>query len=709
MRFAALLEFLTKIMAKLPGSNADRQPELRPIDPDSAVLHDRLHPAPTELLCEVDITSDTPLPPLPERDQRATEPAGMAAQPHAAARLDAKNLAAGTEPVSFWLEGDVLLCACPDCGAPMTVRLWLLVADCWRCGISIELTAQQRREVERLLQRGAVRTDPSDVRASETASVPAARPHRPPPANAGLPTSAPPAPPAQPPPKHRPTARLPGAAATARPAAADPHSSGQLPARSAGSLFQDMPAWLVSLLFHVILLILLGLLTYEDKPELPFITLSTRVSRVVREGGDTTHIEPTDVSVFDLGVPQGVNMDDPAERRALVRADQDARRLRLVDPTNPHLPDLARAKQLLSSSDVIHHPLLARDPRLRIEVVKREGGTTLTEAAVARGLLWLARHQSKDGSWSVDRFEQVASCRCGGQGSLRSDVTGTSLALLPFLGAGQTHLTGIYKDVVAAGLRWLVQHQGKDGDLRGSQAQYPGMYTQGQAAIVLCEAFLMTGDESLRAPAQNAIDFIVQAQYPDGGWRYYPKSRGGRMQGDTSVFGWQLMALQSAYAANLRVPEETLENADHFLDSVQRDQGALYAYMRGEDATPPMTAEGLLCRIYLGWKHDNPALDEGVSWMLDQHPPAADKPNIYYWYYGTQTMHHYGGDAWEQWNLKMRDVLINIQEKRGHQAGSWAPRGPLSSQGGRIYVTSLSICCLEVYYRHLPLFRQLNL
>ena len=81
----------------------------------------------------------------------------------------------------------------------------------------------------------------------------------------------------------------------------------------------------------------------------------------------------------------------------------------------------------------------------------------------------------------------------------------------------------------------------------------------------------MTGDEALRQPAQKAIDFIVAAQYPDGGWRYEPNQelRGREQRGDTSVVGWQLMAMQSARAAKLKVPVETFELSSHFLDSVQ--------------------------------------------------------------------------------------------------------------------------------------------
>jgi hypothetical protein len=73
-------------------------------------------------------------------------------------------------------------------------------------------------------------------------------------------------------------------------------------------------------------------------------------------------------------------------------------------------------------------------------------------------------------------------------------------------------------------------------------------------------------------------------------------------------------------------------------------------------------------------------------------------------------MHHFGGPKWDEWNLRMRDVLVRSQEQRGHAAGSWDPSGDRwGDYGGRIYMTSLAVCTLEVYYRHLPIFRRIEL
>jgi hypothetical protein len=476
-------------------------------------------------------------------------------------------------------------------------------------------------------------------------------------------------------------------------------------------MIDDTPAWLISLLVHLVMLTLLGLWTAKNDrpPRGQFITLSTMLSREVKAGGDTLRIPPADLAQFDLPLPSRADLNDERQRKALLAAAQDARELRLDDePAN--LPDVQSVKHRIGRTDGYAAAVAARDPRLRVEMVTKEGGTTLTEAAVARGLKWLANHQNDDGSWSLRGFRHAADCNCGGDGAFSTRSPGTALAMLPFLGAGQTHLAGKYKQTVSRGLKWLIENQGDDGDLRAGAGGIEGMYAHGQAAIVLCEAFAMTGDEVLRVPAQKAINFVVAAQYSDGGWRYRPRQdRGNNQFGDTSVFGWQLMALQSARSASLTVPEPTWDLADGYLDRVQHRDGALYAYLRDQSPTPAMTAEALLCRVYLGWTKERPPLARGVRWLSENHLPTADATNIYYWYYATQVMHHFGGPEWNEWNLRMRDVLVKSQETRGHAAGSWTPRGDKADAGGRIYMTALAVCTLEVYYRHLPIFRQIEL
>ncbi|MFH1264241.1 MAG: hypothetical protein ABIK89_00835, partial [Planctomycetota bacterium] len=303
--------------------------------------------------------------------------------------------------------------------------------------------------------------------------------------------------------------------------------------------------------------------------------------------------------------------------------------------------------------------------------------------------------------WS---FSHTLCPKCGGQcrnpGKLADARNGaTGMALLPFLGAGQTHKTGKYKDQVKAGLYFLVNHM-KVSPKGGSLFESGGsMYSHGIASIVLCEAYAMTHDKGLYAPAQQALNFIAYAQDPvGGGWRYAPQS-----PGDTSVVGWQIMAMKSGHMGYLRIPPITVQKASRFLDSVQANNGAHYGYT-DPGSGEATTAVGLLCRMYLGWNKENPALEQGVQWISQKGPSPS---NMYYNYYATQVVRHWEGDVWKKWNTAMRDQLVNSQAQKGHETGSWfMPAGHVTDRGGRLYSTSMATMVLEVYYRHLPIYRK---
>ncbi len=334
--------------------------------------------------------------------------------------------------------------------------------------------------------------------------------------------------------------------------------------------------------------------------------------------------------------------------------------------------------------------------------VRKYGGSAESEQAVNAGLKWLQKIQQSDGSWSFGNPGEA-----GSPGSMNTtDMGATSMALLCFLGAGHTHhVDGPYRQVVTNGLTYILKNavrQTTGADLRGRYQGNSGLYVQGLATICICEASaLVPEDRELRRLAIESVSFVERSQdRSGGGWRYFPGDRG-----DTSVVGWQLMALQSAKMGRIRVSGSTMRNARDFLNSVQADGGAVYGYMRPDSGNPAMTAVGLLCRMYMGWKRDHDALTRGVNRLAAIGPSKSD---MYYNYYATQVIHHYGGEIWDGWNSKMRPQLVETQLKEGPGAGSWDVTDPHGSSGGRIYQTALSILTLEVYYRHLPIYKDLE-
>jgi hypothetical protein len=327
------------------------------------------------------------------------------------------------------------------------------------------------------------------------------------------------------------------------------------------------------------------------------------------------------------------------------------------------------------------------------------GGGKDTEESVDRALRWIAEHQMPDGGWHFD-LTQCPSCqgKCSHGGKSGDRCGATAMALLPFLGRGYTHREGPYKSQVERGITFLVQLaiKGKGG---AHKAGGGNLYAQGLAGIALSECYAMSQDGRLAAPTQAVLNYIMEAQDPvGGGWRYAPKQ-----PGDTSAVGWQIMALKSGNMAYLQVNPLTIKKAVEFLDSVQENDGAYYGYT-GPGRGSGTSAVGLICRMYLGWKKDHPALQRGVEVLAKRGP----SPDLYYDYYATQIMHHMEGDMWIAWNDKMKGMLLKSQSNDGHEAGSWykgVEGGHGAHSAGRLYCTALSTMILEVYYRHLPIYR----
>jgi hypothetical protein len=392
-------------------------------------------------------------------------------------------------------------------------------------------------------------------------------------------------------------------------------------------------------------------------------------------------VDPAPATLPDMPVPLV-----PVEPVAPVVAARDgiiARPASLAQPT----------PAATGAGDAITAAFAHRSGPDRGAAVRDRGGSAASEAAVDRGLAWLARHQAADGSWRFD----LSGCRCDGgcrdAGTVSSTTAATGIALLPFLGAGHTQAAGAYRETVTRGLYYLMsrlQPTPRGGDLAEGT-----MYGQGVATLALAEALGMTKDEMLVRPVRDAVRFIVTAQDSyGGGWRYLPGQAG-----DTTVTAWQLAALKSAALAGLEVPSPTFDGVCRFLDRVEAQGGAAYGY-QSPQARSCTSAIGLLCRMYTGWDREQ-VLDRGLAALAK---PGPAPQGVYQNFYLAQALLQRDHPAWPRWNARNRDQLVARQAAIGHEAGSWFFADPETAPGGRLAHTALAVLTLEVYYRLLPIY-----
>jgi hypothetical protein len=413
---------------------------------------------------------------------------------------------------------------------------------------------------------------------------------------------------------------------------------------------------------------------------------------------------------------------------------------------------IAPAAQLVAQNVVgpVQQSSLASSPWLQSQDMS--GSSAESEQAIDLALTWLAQHQFANGGWSFDHRLGPCRGRCSNPGKpMAKAVNGaTGMALLPFIDHGNTHTSGPYRQNVAAGLQFLLGRIGNDGSLWENGGV---MYSHALGMLAFCEdqrigkeAAALPVEQPTEQPAappnknpgrastsgsranqklkpaaptpqqrkeqqqREALDkllplaaskslaFSLACQDPHrGGWRYETR----HPDSDISVTGWQVMAFHSATAIDLPIPERASVGVTALLDSLQGPSGATYGYRRSpSEATPSLSAIGLLCRIYTGWNRQQ--IVRGAEILATVGPSEND---MYFNYYATLVLHHCGGPQWDEWNRKLRAYLIRTQSHNGHETGSWSFAPNMSNAaGGRHFDTCMACLILETYYRSKPAY-----
>jgi hypothetical protein len=366
-------------------------------------------------------------------------------------------------------------------------------------------------------------------------------------------------------------------------------------------------------------------------------------------------------------------------------------------------------------------PYKNREGEDKARALTLNGGTRETEAAVAKGLAYLASVQQPSGAWGSyeeldDKYGQFA-------------IGKTGLALLAFLGAGHTHLSHTqHSDNVMRALAFLIALQDPaSGHFGSSEA-----YSHGIATYALAECYALTGETELRAPLERAVAHILAKQNHAsdprlfGGWSYYYKDdRVYDRWPRTSITVWQVMALESARLAGVRVPEKVFDDAAAFIRNAEDEDNGWFRYNHDParlssnwPTLPASTPAALFALSLVGDDIESDAFARSREFVLSRAPREyrrgsdddfvrRGQGNLYFWYYGTLAMFRAGGNAWQRWNAGMKNALVRGQRKDG----SWTPIDLYSSyarddEHDRSYSTAMCVLSLEVYYRYyLPLLK----
>jgi hypothetical protein len=305
--------------------------------------------------------------------------------------------------------------------------------------------------------------------------------------------------------------------------------------------------------------------------------------------------------------------------------------------------------------------------------------TKQQQAAVDRGLSWLASRQAADGSW-------------GSGGGYGATAAITSLSGIAFMANGNLPGRGKYGDKVSKAVEWVCRNQAESGlfTAGGSQGE---MYSHGFATLFVGEVYGMTGDDQIKENLQKAVKLIERAQNPAGGWRYQPVP----VDADISVTICQVMALRAARDAGIKVEKKTIDGAIGYVRRCQNADGG-FSYTANEGGGGSgfaRTAAGTASLYYAGIFEGND-LSRGLDFLDRSRGTAADNGNFYYGnYYAAQAMFLGGGKYWRSWYPYIRETLLAKQDQG---SGGW------SGEVDEDYCTAMALIILQMPNRYLPVF-----
>ena len=292
---------------------------------------------------------------------------------------------------------------------------------------------------------------------------------------------------------------------------------------------------------------------------------------------------------------------------------------------------------------------------------------------VYAGLIWLALQQSPDGHF----FDATS------KPGKHNVIATTAFALMAFLDFRDQDLNEVFESNIAAAARWLQKRQRPDGSFHGGQQ----FYTTAIALMALGQAGASSGDEALRESVERGLDYLARQAGPYGGFRY---GRGG--DGDLSVTGWVMQAVEMARRAQVEIPPDLEPGLRRFLDRVWLGEHR-FSYLPGNSERSSLNPVGMLMDILLIEERD-PVVESSWRRWLTARPRKS--PPLYSLYYGVRVallLNRKLEDPWRRWVFE----LAAKQGRDGPSAGSFPDRRLCRwlSRGGPTLQSAVAVLTLE--------------
>ena len=360
------------------------------------------------------------------------------------------------------------------------------------------------------------------------------------------------------------------------------------------------------------------------------------------------------------------------------------------------------ASQAMSQTKVDRNSIA---PRRITKNLLTETRAKEVEAAIDKGLAFLARQQRPDGTFLQSPIGEPG-------------VSG--LCLMAFMSRGHLPGRGLYAEQLNKTVTFILNSQQNDGLISRQRERLSSQYNHGISALSLSELYGMSepaDEDKFRKVIEQAIVFTGQhypqpKTYPDdaGSWRYL--NRRGASDGDLSVTSWNVMFLRSAKNSGFDVDPKMVEDAIAYMKRLYDPQRKTFRYEIHTDDpehnhTRGMAGAGVLSMSLAGEHHSEQA-ENAARYILkrpfDQYarPIPGEQYPSYAAFYCSHGLFQMGGEYWDEFFPQLVNTLLKAQRADG----SWIMMAGNEAQFGPSYVTALAILALTPPYQMLPIFQR---
>jgi hypothetical protein len=312
------------------------------------------------------------------------------------------------------------------------------------------------------------------------------------------------------------------------------------------------------------------------------------------------------------------------------------------------------------------------------------------EAAIDKGLKWMAKTQSSAGHWHAGGTYPTAM---------------TSLAGTALVSSGSTTTQGPYAKNIQKAVNFLMGKRRGNG-LIGDTMHQDNRYTYGHGFAMLFLSQVLGEEEDAERREElsdvltKAVDFSCKAQATTGGWGYVSaKDQPNFDEGSTTIT--QVQGLRACRNAGIVVPGEAIDKAKEYIYGCKNADGGISYSSRNRGSSRPAITAAALASLYNAGDYESKHIPDMLEFCKKNLKDLSEGPNAFgHWHYTylyySQVMYRQGEKEWGPFRDKLYNRIVSEQQSDGSWVGQVAP----------IYVTSCNLIMLQLDKAYLPIYQR---